>query len=371
MSSPSIQQYPRLTRVSYHVIVIRNQRSNEVIMTDQGVAAADAGGERRLYLLLSESTFAPEAAAAVGAALPPGWLVADEPDDATVIIATEDPVGADVIEKAGGALRVIATTEAHADGLATHRDVRVVTIPEESDLSGVVVAEFAVTMILALSRNLIALARTTPEAEWKSGRDTPILTDQATYVYNWTALQDSGHLVGKTVGIVGIGKIGATLAEMLGPHRARLLYTQRNRLPAAEEQRLGIEWRDLDDLLRESDVVTLHHRLQEGQGGNERQIGSREFALMKPTAFLVNTARGRILDEDALVEALSRRRIAGAALDVFHYEPLPKDHPLLSLAGDNVILTPHIAAGSEGEYWKLVLRIALDAYAALPDHAAA
>jgi phosphoglycerate dehydrogenase-like enzyme len=340
-------------------------------MADQGVAAADPGEAHRLYLLLSDSTFAAEAAAAARGALPPGWVVADEPDGATAIIATEDPVDADVIERAGGALRLIATTEAHADGLTSHRDVLVVPIPEESDLSGFVVAEYAVTMILALCRNLIALARTTPEAAWKPGRDTPILTDQATYVYNWTQLQGSGYLVGKTVGIVGIGKIGATVAEMLAPYRARLLYTQRHRLPAADERRLGIEWRDLDDLLRESDAITLHHRLHEGPGGNEGQFGAREFALMKPTAFLVNTARGRILNEDALVEALRRGQIGGAALDVFRYEPLPKDHPLLSLAGDNVILTPHIAAGSEAEYWKHVLRIALDAYAALPGDAAA
>jgi phosphoglycerate dehydrogenase-like enzyme len=172
------------------------------------------------------------------------------------------------------------------------------------------------------------------------------------------------------VGIVGIGAIGAAVAEMLGPYRARLLYTQRHRLPAAEERRLGIEWREFDDLIRESDFVTLHHRLQEGTDGSERQIGARKFAMMKATAFLVNTARGRILDEDALVEALRRGDIAGVALDVFTYEPLPKDHPLLSLAGDNVILTPHIAAGSEAEYWNHILRIALHAYAELPGYAA-
>jgi len=122
-----------------------------------------------------------------------------------------------------------------------------------------------------------------------------------------------------------------------------------------------VQWREFDDLLGESDVISLHHRLQEGPGGNEGQFGAREFALMKPTAFLVNTARGRILDEDALIAALRDRQIAGVALDVFHYEPLPKDHPLLALAGDRVILTPHIAAGTEREYWTYILAAVLDA----------
>jgi phosphoglycerate dehydrogenase-like enzyme len=82
---------------------------------------------------------------------------------------------------------------------------------------------------------------------------------------------------------------------------------------------------------------------------------------MKPTAFLINTARGRIVDQDALVTALRNGEIAGVAQDAFPYEPMPKDHPLLALAGDNVILTPHIAAGTETEYWGLILRAVLNA----------
>jgi phosphogluconate 2-dehydrogenase len=136
----------------------------------------------------------------------------------------------------------------------------------------------------------------------------------------------------------------------------RLLYTQRNRLDPATEARYGIQWRELDDLLRESDFVSLHHRFQEGPDGNDNHIGAREFALMKPTAYLINTARGRLVDEEALVEALRSGKIAGAGLDVFRYEPLPADHTLFELAGDNVILTPHVAGAPVTEAWATIAR---------------
>src|SRR5262249_42939086 len=122
-----------------------------------------------------------------------------------------------------------------------------------------------------------------------------------------------------------------------------VLYTKRRRLPTAIEQRFGVAWRELDDLLAESDIVllTLPHTPE-----SERIIGERELGLMRPESYLVNTARGGLVDEDALVAALRDRRIAGAALDVFVDEPVPYDHPLLAL--DNVTLTPHIGGGTGG-----------------------
>jgi phosphoglycerate dehydrogenase-like enzyme len=104
-----------------------------------------------------------------------------------------------------------------------------------------------------------------------------------------------------------------------------------------------VEWRDLDSLLAQSDVVvlTLPHTPE-----SERLIGERELQLLRPEAYLVNTARGGLVDEDALVRALREGRLAGAALDVFVDEPVPFDHPLLAL--DNVILTPHIGGGTGG-----------------------
>jgi phosphoglycerate dehydrogenase-like enzyme len=336
-------------------------------MTDRARGAVEPEFSRLLYLVIDEPEYEAEAAAAARAALPPGWALASEPDGATAIIAIEVPVDAGMLARAGSNLRLIGTTNGDIDAPAAGLGhVRVVTLLDEHKQSHRVVAEYAVTMILALSRNLLAVARTATEHPWAPGRDTPALTDQRTYVYNWTDLQGSGYVYGKVVGIIGAGGIGSRVAQLLAPFGVRLLYTQRHRLPEGEEQRLGLEYREFDDLIRESDVITLHHRLQEGPGGSELQFCAREFAMMKPSAFLVNTARGRILDERALAEALRGGEISGVALDVFHYEPLPKDHPLLSLVGDNVILTPHIAAGSESEYWKYAVRTVIGAYDALP-----
>ena len=107
-------------------------------------------------------------------------------------------------------------------------------------------------------------------------------------------------------------------------------------------------------MLAESDFVSLHHRFQEGPEGNDNHIGARELALMKPTAYLINTARGRLVDEDALVAALRSGQIAGAGLDVFRHEPLPADSPLFALAGDNVILTPHVAGAPLVAAWATI-----------------
>ena len=317
---------------------------------------------RRLYFATGDTERAGEGRDIVGGLLPPGWIRADEPDDAAAIIALDVDVDAEMIKRAGDALRVIATTGRSVDEDAA-RDAGALVLPGPGEplFSYRVVAEYAVTLMLALARNLLALARTTTEHPWVAGRDTPTLMGQKDYVYNWTQFAGSGFLVGKTVGIVGVGVIGTRVAQLLAPFGVRLIYTQRTRLPAAKEEQLGLEWREFDDLLREADVVTLHNRLTEGPGGNEGQLGAREFSLMKPTAFLVNTARGRIVDQDALVAALRNHDIAGVAQDAFPYEPMPKDHPLLALGGDNVILTPHIAAGTEREYWGLILRAVLDA----------
>jgi len=165
--------------------------------------------------------------------------------------------------------------------------------------------------------------------------------DQHTRAGRWRAL-DSGMVTytiyGKTVGIVGLGKIGQRVAALLRPFEANLLYYDPYPPAAAVEQALGARQVSLDELLRQSDIVTLHVPLfPETQG----LIGRRELALMKPTALLVNTCRGPVVDEAALTEALQRGQIKGAALDVLAKEPPRPDNPLLKL--DNVIFTPHTA----------------------------
>lgn len=143
------------------------------------------------------------------------------------------------------------------------------------------------------------------------------------------------ELAGKTLGIVGLGRIGTRIAAFGALVGMRVIATGLT-LTAERAAAAGARLTDLDTLMRESDVVSVHLRLSERTRG---RITARHLALMKPTAFLVNTARGPIVDEAALVEALAAGRIAGAALDVFDVEPLPSVHPLLGL--DNVVLTPH------------------------------
>jgi phosphoglycerate dehydrogenase-like enzyme len=319
---------------------------------------------RRLYLAASDSEDGIEAREEAPGVLPAGWELATDPVGATVIVSIDLPVDADTIKRAGPDLRAVCTIGPEIDEVATaEAGARVVQLLNSSDLSRLCVAEYSVGLMLLLKHNSLAVART-PSMSWLPDRATPSLTDQHNYVYNWPGIQGSGFLRGNVVGIVGAGGlIGAQTARLLTPFGVRLIYTQRTRLPEERERELGVEWREFDDFVRESDVITLCHRLQEGPGGNEGQFGAREFAMMKPDAIFINTARGRTVDEDALVEALRTKQIAGAGLDVFHYEPLPKDHPLLALAGDNVVISPHLAAGTENEYWRYTMRCAIEACA--------
>jgi D-3-phosphoglycerate dehydrogenase len=146
---------------------------------------------------------------------------------------------------------------------------------------------------------------------------------------------------GKTLGIVGMGRIGTAVARRARGFEMKILYTKRSRLPEAEERQLGATFTSLEDLLREADYVSLHPALTPQ---TRHLIGARELSLMKPAAILVNTSRGPVVDEAALVAALTSRQIAGAGLDVFAVEPLPADSVLRTL--DRVILTPHLAAST-------------------------
>ena len=151
------------------------------------------------------------------------------------------------------------------------------------------------------------------------------------------ALKENIFLQGKTLGLIGTGNVGrevATLANALGMEVIAWTFN-----PSAERATaLGVRFVELDDLLRESDVVSIQVRLSDD---SRHMIGSRELGLMKPGALLVNGGRGELVDTAALVEALNSGHLGGAGLDVFDQEPLPPDHPILSC--EQVVLTPHIA----------------------------
>jgi len=149
------------------------------------------------------------------------------------------------------------------------------------------------------------------------------------------------ELMSKTLGVLGTGNIGKRVIQIAHGFNMNVLSTTAH--PSFERaKKLGVMFVDLETLLSESDIVTLHLPLTPE---TEHMIGASEFAKMKSTAILINTARGKIIDEAALVDALRVKKIAGAGLDVFEKEPLPGDSPLLEL--DNVVLTPHIAFLSE------------------------
>jgi phosphoglycerate dehydrogenase-like enzyme len=171
--------------------------------------------------------------------------------------------------------------------------------------------------------------------------------DKVTRAGRWDLQADvlGDEILGRTLGIVGLGHSGRELVRLVAPFSMKLLSYSPHADPA-EAARLGVDLVSLDELFRRSDFVSVHAR---PRPENHRMIGREQFALMKPTAFFINIARGELVDERALVEVLTARKIAGAALDVFEQEPLPKTDPLIAL--DNVILTPHWSASTR-DVWR-------------------
>jgi glyoxylate reductase len=188
-----------------------------------------------------------------------------------------------------------------------------------------VTADMTFTLLMAVARNLIVGDRYARSPEFTA------------YDPNlW-----HGHEVyGSTLGIVGMGSIGRQVARRAQGFDMRILYHNRNRNPEAEAA-LGASYRTLPELLQEADFVTLNVPLTPE---TYHMIGREQLRMMKPTAYLINVARGGVVDHDALVEALSEHWIAGAAVDVTEPEPLPRDHPLLSM--DNIVIAPHLGSAT-------------------------
>jgi phosphoglycerate dehydrogenase-like enzyme len=181
------------------------------------------------------------------------------------------------------------------------------------------VAEMTLLLMLAALRKICWF-----DARTREGRGWPLPPE----------IQDGlGEIAGRTVGLVGYGAVPRLLAPVLGAMGAKVLYTAQSAKPDA-----AAEWRTLDDLLAESDVVSLHVSLTEKTQG---LIGAQALARMKPGAILVNTARGALVDERLLADALRSGRLGAAGLDVFAEEPAGRDNPLFSLP--NVVLAPHAA----------------------------
>lgn len=195
---------------------------------------------------------------------------------------------------------------------------RGITVSSTPGVNAHAVAEHTIALMLAIARKIPAMDSGVRAGQWP----------RAMLV----------QLEGKTLGVIGLGAIGSRVATLASAFGMQVLASTLGD-DAGRAAAIGARHVPLDELLRESDFVSLHLRLSEKTSG---YLSSHHVALMKPSAFLVNTARGPLVDRDALVGALSNSRIAGAALDVFHEEPIPANDPLLALS--NVVFTPHNAA---------------------------
>jgi phosphoglycerate dehydrogenase-like enzyme len=214
-----------------------------------------------------------------------------------------------------------------------------VPVANNGGANSVAVAEHAVMLILASLKKLHWQHNNVCAGKWRVGD------------FAETRLYE---LEGKTVGIVGLGNIGKKVARRLRGFECKLVYYDIIRLPEHEEDALGVRYVLFDELLKISDVVTLHTPLTKL---TQSLMSEPQFELMKPNAVLVNTCRGPVVDERALHKALITKQIAGAGLDVMHDEPPSKDNPLLNV--DSCTITPH-TAGPTWDNWPKTFRNAFD-----------
>jgi len=236
-----------------------------------------------------------------------------------------DKIDEELLEAAGPQLKVVSQMAVGYDNIdvpaCTRRGIPVGHTP------GVLTeatADLTMALLLATARQLVPAAEAVKAGKWQT----------------WEPMGYTGpDLYGSTVGLIGLGRIGLAVAQRLQGFNVRLLY--HNRTPTAEAGKFGAEYVELDTLLAESDFVSLHCPLTPD---TRHLINGQRLRQMKPTATLINTARGDVVDQDALVEALRKGTIAYAGLDVTTPEPLPANSPLLKLP--NATVLPHIGSAS-------------------------
>jgi phosphoglycerate dehydrogenase-like enzyme len=203
-----------------------------------------------------------------------------------------------------------------------------IPVANNGGANAISVSEQTLALMIGIGRNLMAQwESTTRQRQWRGS------------LYQ----TDLSEVTDKTVGIVGLGRIGRQVAKRLTGFDTRTIYYDVEDIPGDVQLEVKAEPVSFDELLETSDIVTLHVPLTRRTRG---MMSDREFAMMKPTAFLINLCRGPVVDEAALYRALTEGQIAGAGLDVLEVEPTPADNPLFDL--DNVIITPHMA-GQSGE----------------------
>ena len=254
-----------------------------------------------------------------------------------VISYLTDRIDQDIIDR-GTKLKIIANYGAGFNNIdVTYASERGIWVTNTPNVLHETTADLTWAMILGAARRIIPADRYTRENKFQG----------------WGAqLFLGGDVYEKTLGIIGLGEIGRSVARRAIGFNMRTLYHQRNRLPKEEEKKLNVEYATFKKILRESDFLTLHVPLTEE---TEYMIGNDEIALMKKTAYLIHTARGKVIDDYALVAALREGRLAGAALDVYEDEP-ELTEGMREL--DNLMILPHIGSASFETRDKMALLVA-------------
>jgi phosphoglycerate dehydrogenase-like enzyme len=255
-----------------------------------------------------------------------------------LVTENEVPISADVLARATRLRLVQINGHRHTAvdlAAARARGIAVATVPLVTSEG---VAEHTLALMLALARRLLPGDRAV-RAGAPPGRE-PVRVVPGQAAYNWAGMTGIRLLSGARLSLLGLGDIGTGVAVRAKALGMRVAYWQRHRLAPSDEDRLAVRYLPFDDALRQADWLSVHVRFTEATRG---LLGARELALLPPTAFVINTARGPVIDEMALIDALRSRRLAGAGLDVYWIEPPPADHPLHNL--DAVVLSPHCAGG--------------------------
>ena len=243
-----------------------------------------------------------------------------------IIVRSATKVRREMIDAAKN-LKVIGRAGVGLDNVdveyAKSKGIKVINTPGATSIS---VAELTIGLILAVMRKIAYADRETRSGNWPKKKCKGI------------------EMYGKTLGIIGIGRIGREVAKRAKAFGMKVIYYDVYRPDEATEKELGVEYRDLDSLISEADVITLHVPLTPE---TKHLINAERIAMMKDNAIIINAARGGIVDEDALYDTLKSGKLYGAALDVYENEPL-KESKLFEL--DNIVLTPHIGAqAKEGQ----------------------
>jgi glyoxylate reductase len=260
---------------------------------------------------------------------------------AQVVVAESLAVGEREIAAAGGALRIVQKYGTVLSGIDTaacgRAGIRVLTLRRRANIS---CAEHAFGLMLALARKIHETAGLISTEQLQAAGYVPTQYDRAhTANANWARITGTRNLFDRQIGIVGFGEIGREMALRAAAFGMHIVYTQRRQLPAREEKRYRAAYVMLEDLLANSDFVSLHLPFNDATRGI---IGRRELGLIKPGAILVNVSRPPLVDREALLDALRAGRLGGFGLDPHYDAPGRAEDPLLGFR--NVIVTPHLAA---------------------------